>query len=65
VTYIPKQSKVIYRSKDDKKEKVFDALEWIAAMSSQVPNKGEQMVRCYGFYSNVSRGKRKDQDRTT
>jgi hypothetical protein len=27
-----------------------------------VPDKGEQMVRYYGFYSNVSRGKRKKQD---
>ncbi len=29
---------------------------------SHVPNKGEQMVRYYGFYSNVSRGKRKKAD---
>jgi hypothetical protein len=50
MTYIPEESKVIYRSKDDKKEKDFDALEWIAAMCSHVPNKGEQMVRYYGFY---------------
>ena len=28
-------------------------------MGSHVPNKGEQMVRYYGYYSNVSRGKRK------
>jgi hypothetical protein len=28
-------------------------------MCSHVPNKGEQMVRYYGYYSNVSRGKRK------
>jgi len=62
MTYIPEESKVIYRSKDDKKEMDFDALEWIAAMCSHVPNKGEQMVRYYGFYSNVSRGKRKNQD---
>jgi hypothetical protein len=27
-------------------------------MCSHVPNKGEQMVRYYGYYSNVSRGKR-------
>ena len=27
-----------------------------------VPNKGEQMVRYYGHYSNVARGKRKKQD---
>jgi hypothetical protein len=28
-------------------------------MCSHVPNKGEQMVRYYYYYSNVSRGKRK------
>jgi hypothetical protein len=59
MTYIPEESKVIYQSKDGKEEKVFDALEWLAAMCSHVPNKGEQMVRYYGYYSNVSRGKRK------
>jgi hypothetical protein len=37
-------------------------LEWLAAMSSHVPNKGEQMVRYYGCYSNVSRGRRKKQN---
>ena len=62
MTYIPQESKVIYQSKDGKDEKVFDALEWLAAMCSHVPNKGEQMVRYVGFYSNVSRGKRKNQD---
>jgi hypothetical protein len=31
----------------------------LAAMTSHVPNKGEQMVRYYGYYSNVARGKRK------
>jgi len=40
-------------------EKTFDALEWLAVMTSHVPNKGEQMVRYYGYYSNVSRGRRK------
>jgi hypothetical protein len=34
----------------------------LAAMCSHVPNKGEQMVRYYGYYSNVSRGKRKKQN---
>ena len=47
------------RSGNGKEEKVFDALEWLAAMGSHVPDKGEQMVRYYGYYSNVSRGKRK------
>ena len=65
--YLPEESKVIYESKacprhgsgNAQREKVFDALEWMAAMSSHVPDKGEQMVRYYGYYSNVSRGKRK------
>ena len=41
-----------------KEEKVFGALDWLAAMTSHVPNKGEQMVRYYGHYSNASRGLR-------
>jgi len=72
MTYLAEESKVIYQSKDGKQQKVFDPLEWLAAMPgaakpcedgcSHVPNKGEQMVRYYGFYSNVSRGKRKKVD---
>ena len=62
MAYIPEEATVIYQSKDGKEEKVFDALEWLATMCSHVPNKGEQMVRYYGYYSNVSRGKRKKQD---
>ena len=31
-------------------------------MCSHVPNKGEQMVRYYGYYSNVSRGKRQKEN---
>ena len=57
--YIREESKFVYQSKDGKSEKVFDALEWLAAMCSHVPNKGEQMVRYYGYYSNVAPGKRK------
>ena len=56
MTYIPEESKAICESKDGMEEKVFDALEWPAAMCSHVPNKGEQMVRYVGFYSNVTRG---------
>ena len=36
-------------------------MEWLAAMCSHVPNRGEQMVRYYGYYSNVSHGRRKKQ----
>jgi len=65
MTYIQEEVKVVYQSKDRKDHKLFDALEWLAAMCSHVPNKGEQMVRYYGHYSNVSRGRRKkeNQDR--
>jgi hypothetical protein len=63
MSYVRDESKVIYRSKDGKEEKTFDTLEWLAGMCSHVPNKGEQMVRYYGYYSNVSRGKRKIQDK--
>jgi len=35
-------------------------MDWLAAMCSHIPNRGEQMVRYYGYYSNVSRGKRKE-----
>ena len=65
MTYLPGEAKVVYKSRDGKEEKDFDALEWLAAMCSHVPNKGEQMVRYYGYYSNVSRGKRKKHDHET
>jgi hypothetical protein len=58
--YLAEPSKVVYRAKDGTDEKVFDALEWLAAMCSHIPDRGEQMVRYYGYYSNVSRGKRRE-----
>ncbi len=48
MTYLRDESKVVYQSKDAKQTKTFDALEWLAAMCSHVPNRGEQMVRYYG-----------------
>jgi hypothetical protein len=59
MSYVEEEAQVLYRSKDGKEQKAFDALEWLAAMCSHVPGKGEQMVRYYGYYSNVCRGKRK------
>jgi hypothetical protein len=60
--YLAEPSKVVYRAKDGPGEKVFDALEWLAAMCSHIPDRGEQMVRYYGYYSNVCRGKRKESE---
>jgi hypothetical protein len=38
---------------------LFPVLDWIAALTTHIPNKGEQLIRYYGYYSNVSKGKRK------
>ena len=65
MTYIPANDspdsvpKVIYQSKDGTSTKTFDALDWLAQLVTHIPNKGEQMVRYYGYYSNKSRGLRK------
>ena len=50
---------VIYQSKGGTSAKTFDALDWLAQLVTHIPNKGEQMVRYYGYYSNKSRGLRK------
>ncbi len=62
MTYLPEESRIIYRSKDNRQEKTFDALDWLAAMTSHIPDQREQMVRYYGFYSNVSRGLRQKEN---
>jgi hypothetical protein len=59
MVYASESHRVVYQSKDGKDERVYDALEWMAALCSHVPNRGEQMVRYYGYYSNASRGKRR------
>jgi hypothetical protein len=42
-------AKVIYRSKDGRTSKTFEALDWLAQLVTHIPNKGEQMVRYYGL----------------
>jgi hypothetical protein len=56
--YLDQEGTVVYTSKDGETTKIFPALERLAAMCSHIPNRGEQMVRYYGYYSSVSRGKR-------
>jgi len=46
--YLADEGTVVYSAKDGKDRKVFDAQEWLAAMCSHVPNRGEPMVR-YGW----------------
>jgi hypothetical protein len=59
--YLDEEGTVVYTSRDGGTTKNFPALEWLAAMCSHIPNRGEQMVRYYGYYSNVSRGKRQQE----
>ena len=50
--YRPEETKVTYLSKDRKEKKSYDATEWLAAMGSHVPERGQQSVRYYGTYAN-------------
>ncbi len=65
MTYIPAgntsdgTAKVLYESKNGRTQKTFDALNWLALLTTHLPNKNEQMVRYYGYYSNKARGLRK------
>lgn len=62
MTYIPGESKVVYQSKDGKEDKIFDALEWLAAMCSHVPNKGKVFDKPVG--NSVGNGFLKQRKRT-
>ena len=68
MTYIPGYNssdgtaKVIYEGKTTGAKETFTALDWIARLVTHIPNKGEQMVRYYGYYSNKSRGMRNKED---
>jgi hypothetical protein len=63
LTYNEQTGMVIYHSKmthgrNKKNFDVFDAEEFIAAITQHIPQKSFQMVRYYGWYSNRSRGER-------
>ncbi len=40
---------------------VFDALDFLAEVTQHIPNKGEHLVRCYGWYSHRRRAMRAQQ----
>jgi len=58
LSYDAQSATVVNKGKDGSRQKTFEALEWLAAMCAHVPDKGEQMLCYYSFYSSVSRGKR-------
>jgi hypothetical protein len=41
---------VIYQSKDGTTTKTFHALDWLARLTTHIPNKNEQMVRYYSRF---------------
>lgn len=51
--YLDQEGKVVYPPKDGRTSKSFPALEWLDNLFSHIPNRGEQMVRYYGFCSTV------------
>jgi len=61
MNYLVEESKVVYKSKDGKNTKEFEAVDFIASLVSHIPNRGEQMVRYLGYCSNVCRDRRKKQ----
>jgi hypothetical protein len=65
MAYNEENGTVIYRSRMHAKTKrnfeVFSAEDFIAAITQHIPEKGFQMVRYYGWYSNRARGERAKQ----
>ena len=55
--YSPDEATVVYRSKDGKEKKTYDALEWLATMACHVPERRKQTIRYYGAYANSVRGR--------
>ena len=53
----PQTGVVTYR--EGSQETTFGPLEFILLLQRHIPNKGEILVRYYGWYANASRGKRK------
>ena len=45
--YLDLEGTVVYTSRNGETTKSFPAMEWLAAMCSHIPNRGEQMVRYY------------------
>jgi Putative transposase len=63
IRYQASTGTIIYQSKMHpvlrRNFEVFSACDWLAALTAHIPNAGEHLVRYYGWYSNVSRGKRR------
>lgn len=67
IRYDPATQTVIYKTKmvdgPNRNFEIFDALDFLAAVTSHIPNRSEHLVRYYGYYSSVQRGRRRRQGR--
>jgi len=58
LTFLEPEGKVGYRwGRDGAGQETMDYLEFIAHVTSHIPEKGQVMVRYYGLYANAHRGK--------
>jgi hypothetical protein len=58
LSFLEPESKVGYRyGQDARDQETMDYLEFIARVTSHIPDKGQVMVRYYGLYANAHRGK--------
>ena len=67
LTFLEPEGKVGYRWGRDgagQETEVMDYLEFIARVTSHIPDKGQVMVRYYGLYANAQRGKVKKESQS-
>ena len=57
LTFLEPEGKVGYRYEKGAEQETMDYLEFIARVTSHIPDKGQVMVRYYGLYANAHRGK--------
>ena len=62
MTYLPQNGRVVYHSRMNpttrRNFEVFTAVDFLAAVTRHIPDKGAQIVKYYGWYSNKARGQR-------
>ena len=60
------EGKVSYQyEKNSSKQERMDYLEFIARVTSHIPDKGQVMIRYYGLYSNAHRGKKRKKEQNS
>ena len=62
MTCLPEDFRITYRSKDNRKEKIFDGSVCLATITSHMPDLREKMFLYYAFHSNVSKGIRQKEN---